>query len=299
MNTERKSAHWKIVNSQQWEVNGITLGYALSEFSKKTLHQVGNENERVRLHFGLQGDYGFTYHQLNRSFDLAGGHHNLMYSKGIDLEIRNKTLVIETFGIDFPRELFINFTREGADDLLKIFLEDIMAGKPVILSDPWGTIDINIQKIIDEIKLNPYEGSLKKIFLLAKALELLVLCIDHYHQIKKQTYTHIKTQHDKEKIIAARDFINSRITDPPNLTEVAHSVGLNEFKLKSGFKEMFHNTLFEYLTQRRLNIAGQSLLDTDKTVAEIAHDLGYSSPQHFHLQFRKHMGMTPNQWRNK
>ena len=298
MKEKRRSENWEIVDAQTWEINGITLGYAASRFSTQSSHHAANDKDLVRLHFGLQGDYAFTYKQLNKSYDLAGGHHNLMYSQGIDLEIFNKTLTIETFGIDFPKDQFLRLTEDG-DDLLQRFTADIIKGKPVILSEPWGTIDISIQKIIDEIKLNPYEGSLKKIFLMAKTLELLVVCIDHYHPLQNKTYRHIKTQADKEKIIAARDFINERITDPPNLSEVARSVGINEFKLKAGFKEIFHHTLFGYLTERRLSIGSQYLQDTDKTISEIANQLGYSSPQHFHNQFRKQMGMTPSEWRKK
>lgn len=298
MKTQAGTDNWKIVQSQNWEVNGIRLGYALSKFSKNKIHQTGNEQSRVRLHFGLKGDYAFTYRQLNQTFDLAGGHHNLMYSSGIDLEIYNKTLEIETFGIDFPKNQFIALVGD-ADALLQDFITGILADKPIILSDPWGTIDIAIQKIIDEIKINPYKSGLKNLFLMAKVMELLVVCVDNYHQIKKESYKYIKTKSDKERIVAARDFINGRVTDPPTLAEVARSVGLNEYKLKVGFKEMFRQTLFGYLTERRLNLASQYLLNTDTTVAELAHQLGYSSPQHFHMQFRKYMGVTPNEWRSR
>ncbi len=298
MKVTERSPVWEIVESQNWEVNGISLGYSLSRFTGHNIHRASNDKDRVRFHFGLKGDYRFTYRQLDQSFDLAGGHHNIMYSKGIDLEFYNKTNVIETFGIDFPKHLFIEFTRD-ADDLLKKFNDDILAGKNALLSEKWGTIDINIQKIIDDIKFNPYTGRLKNIFLLAKTLELLVVCVDNYHQISKTTWQHLKTRSDREKIIAARDFINDRITDPPSLTEVSKTVGLNEFKLKAGFREMFQNTLFGYLTERRLHLASQYLQNTEDTVAEIAHRMGYSSPQHFHTQFKKHVGLTPNEWRNR
>lgn len=280
-------------STQNWEFNGIRMGYASSTFEDFSTHKASNDNEYVRLHFGLKGDYQFTYKQLDQSFDLAGGHHNLMYSKGIDLTIQNKTLEIETFGVDFPKEAFISFVNDG-DPLLDQFVEQVINGNSSILSPAWGTIDTKIQQIIDEVLPNPYTGQLKKVFLLAKSLELLVLCVDNYKKLNQTLYRHIKTSADKEKIIAARDFINERMTSPPNLTEIAREVGLNEFKLKHGFKEVFHSTVFEYLTGRRLNHAKQILLDTEKTVAEISSELVYSSPQHFHKQFVTKFGKTPN-----
>ena len=278
---------------QLWTFQGIRMGHALSTYENYGVHKAHNDHDTVRLHFGLRGDYAFAYEQLGQSFDLAGGHHNIMYSKGLDLEIRNKTLEIETFGVDFPKESFIQFT-EGSDPLLMPFIELMLEGKPALLSPVWGTVDSKIQGVIDEIMLNPYQGPLHEVFLLAKSLELLVLCVANYTRINAADYQYVKSKADQERIIAARDFINERLTDPPNLPEVAKAVGLNEFKLKHGFKEVFHSTVFGYLTERRLVRAKQMLLDTQLTAAEISTELGYSSPQHFSRQFRNRFGTAPN-----
>src|SRR5206468_11676890 len=108
----------------------------------------------------------------------------------------------------------------------------------------------------------------------------------------------IKTKTDKEKIIAVRDVINEHLTCPPNLSQIAKMVGLNEYKLKRGFKETFNTTVFGYLTDQRLNLAQQYLRDTDKTAAEVSFELGYSTPQHFNNAFKKKFGITPYSVRN-
>jgi len=63
---------------------------------------------------------------------------------------------------------------------------------------------------------------------------------------------------------------------------------------KRGFKEMFGVTVYGYLTEQRLETARRALLDTDKTAAEVAFELGYATPQHFHNAFKKRFGVTPN-----
>lgn len=278
--------------AKKWEFNNIILGHNITRADSFTVFKACNTSEYVRLHFGLRGDYRFTYKQLSKSFDLAGGHHNIMYSKGIDLEIENKTLELETFGISFPKNQFLQFT-ENSDDLLQDFLSDLETGKSAILSKKWGAVTPAIQKVIDEVVHNPYQGNLQNIFLLAKSLELLVLCIDNYQQKNTEKHKYVRTRADKEKIMAARDFINERISSPPTLSQISQNVGMNEFKLKHGFKEVFSSTVFGYLSQRRLNLAKQYLLDTDKTAADIAFDLGYSSPQYFGNAFKKHFGISP------
>ena len=282
------------IKTQSWEFGDIHIGLAKIMYDKLNgLSNSSNKEELVRIHFGLKGDYSFRSSKFDRSFDLLGGHHNILYSQGLDLEVRNKSLEIETFGVNFPKNIFLDFTQDS-NDLLKRFADKVLNGESVLISDKWGSINAPIQSIIDEIILNPYSGSLQNIFLLAKTLELLVLCVENYRTVLSIQYNNLKTQGDKERIIAARDFINARISNPPTISEIAREVGVNEFKLKNGFKEMFQSTVFGYLKEKRLNLAKQYLLDTEITLAEIANMLGYSSTQHFHSQFKLKFGITPN-----
>ena len=81
----------------------------------------------VRLHFGLRGDYSVTYPEIGRSFELAGGHHNVLFSSPFELEFVNKTPAIETFGVQFPIAQFIAYT-DGASDDLSRFCERVGGG---------------------------------------------------------------------------------------------------------------------------------------------------------------------------
>ncbi len=286
-----------IMDSVVWQCDDIRLGHAVSTFKKQVSFPASSKNDVVRMHFGLKGNYCFSYKQLNRSFDLIGGHHNIMYSPDFDIVIENKTLTLETFGIQFPKALFIQFTA-SASDALKRFAQDIMEGKSVMLSEHWGAIDPPIQQVIQQIIHCRYTEDLKKLFLLSKSIELLVLCADAYEAAGNKKEPFIKNAGDKEKLIAVRDLINDRVHCPPNLSEIARTVGLNEYKLKRGFKETFNTTVFGYLAEQRLHLAHRYLRDTNKTAAEISFELGYSTPQHFNNAFRKKFGLTPHSVRN-
>jgi len=279
-----------------WQCDEIKLGHAVSACNGYTSFAGSSTADVVRLHFGLKGDYKFTYKQLNSSYNLAGGHHNIMYTKGFDIVVENKTLELETFGIQFPTHLFISFTQNTGEPLQR-FCDAILAGKNVMLSNNWGAINPAIQQVIQQIIHCKYAGDLKKLFLLSKSIELLVLCAESYKQAD-QKEMFIKNTTDKEKIIAVRDLVNERLHCPPNLTEIAKAVGLNEYKLKRGFKETFSTTVFGYLTEQRLQLAQQYLRDTRKTAAEIAIELGYATPQHFNNAFKKRFGVTPFLVRN-
>jgi AraC family transcriptional activator of pyochelin receptor len=277
-----------------WRSHGLLVTHTASEFDKETVHRGQAADGMVRLHFGLRGDYSVNYPEIGRSFDLVGGHHNVLFAQPFDLEFVNKTPSLETFGVQFPVEQFIAYTA-GASDELSQFCDRVAAGKASILFDEWAPITPAIEATIRQIRETEYEGATRDLFVLSKSIELLVQSIEAHKVPTGDAY--LKTASDRERVVAARDLVNTRLTDPPSLSEVAKLVGLNEYKLKRGFKEMFATTVFAYLTEQRLELAKRSLLDTEKTAAEIAFDLGYATPQHFHNAFKKRFGVTPNSMR--
>ncbi|KAA2245373.1 helix-turn-helix transcriptional regulator [Chitinophaga agrisoli] len=294
---QHRVSEYGTMDSVIWTFDGIQAGHSISKFHTLTSFPGSSDTDVVRFHFGMKGDYSFSYKQLNRSYDLIGGHHNIMYSKGFDIEVQNKTLELEIFGIQFPKALFVQFTQQ-ANAPLQRFAENILQGKNVMLSERWGSIDAPIQQVLQQIIHCKYGGDLKKLFLLSKSIELLVLCAESYEAANARQDAFLKSKTDKEKIIAVRDLINERVHCPPNLSEIARTVGLNEYKLKRGFKETFNNTVFGYLTEQRLQLAHQYLRDTQKTAAEISFELGYATPQHFNNAFKKKFGVTPFSIRN-
>lgn len=292
-----QTTEYGTLTSVSWNFDGIKMGHSVSRFNGLTSFSAHNSNEVVRLHYGLKGNYSFSCKQLDRSFDLIGSHHNIMFTEGFDMEVRNKTTELETFGIQFPKELFIRFT-ENADDPLRRFTENIMNGKNALLSEHWSAIDPGIQQVIQQIIHCRFSGDIKRLFLLSKSLELLALSAVSYKNALHRKDMFLKSSTDKEKIIAVRDLVIARVHCPPSLSDIAQEVGLNEYKLKRGFKEMFNTTVFGYLTEERMNLAYRYLLDTEKTAAEIATELGYATPQHFNTAFKKKFGKTPNSVRN-
>ena len=277
-----------------WEFDGIRMGHAVSSFNTLTTFTAASANtDLVRLHIGLKGNYSFRYHQLDTDYHLIGGHHNILYSKDFEMTVENRTLTLETFGIQFPKQAFLRFT-QNASDLLKRFADHLESGSPTILSEQWGAVDPAIQQVVHQIVNNPYKGDLQQIFLLSKSVELLVLCAESCRRTLEKKEAFITSQADKEKILAVRDLINEKLDSPPNLSSISRTVGLNEYKLKRGFKQVFNTTVFAYLSEQRLLLARQYLLDTPRTAADIGYQLGYSTPQHFNNAFKKRFGNTPD-----
>ncbi len=276
--------------SSLWELENISISHNIIDYHSYEEHTTKNDTEAVRLHFGLQGTYDVTLPQIKASFHLSGHHNNIIYSKGLELKVKNHTKRIETFGINFNTASFIKIAQKGNDPLKK-FCEEIVNNRNTILSPEWQTNNFRIQSLIKEILCCPYHDGLKNLFLFSKSIELLVLQASLYAADKQKK--HLISSSDRKKLIEVKEFINNRIDNPPTLHQISNQINLNEFKLKRGFKELFGTTIFEYTQNCRMELAKQLLLDTDKTAKEIAYEIGYSSPQHFSKAFKNLFGVTP------
>jgi len=53
----------------------------------------------------------------------------------------------------------------------------------------------------------------------------------------------------------------------------------------------------EYIQSKVIDIAKEKILDTNRSVSEIAYELGFKYPQHFTRAFKKNTGYTPNEYR--
>jgi len=81
------------------------------------------------------------------------------------------------------------------------------------------------------------------------------------------------------------------------ITALALEVGINTFKLRSGFKQLFQTTIHQYRLTLRLNLATQLLSETDLTISEIAYKTGFDSRDGFARSFRRRFHECPREWR--
>ncbi len=280
--------------SKSWESDKIKISHSVIDYNTLGEYKATDDTEYVRLHFGLQGSYDFSFSQLDGSFSLSGHHNNIMYSDGLEIEVANKSHRIETFGVNFDTDLFIELGQNG-NEPLKRFTDKVVGRQNAILSNEWRTNSFKIQQVIQEIIHSAFQDTLQDLFLLSKSIELLVLQAEMYE--KRSSNQFIKSERDKRKLIEAKELISARIDDPPTIVELSRLIGINEYKLKKGFRELFGTTIFGYIHNKRMSLAKRLLLGTDMSAKEIAYETGYSSPQHFSNAFKKKFGITPNRIR--
>jgi len=140
----------------------------------------------------------------------------------------------------------------------------------------------------------PYQGFSQRLYIESKTLELMSLYFD---QLLSQTHLRQQTSNLKkeevDRIFHARDILISRMDNPPTLAELAHQTGLNDRKLKQGFRQVFETTVFGYLYDYRMQQAQQLLLMPGTTIASVAQKVGHRNPEAFSVAFRRRFGTSP------
>lgn len=182
---------------------------------------------------------------------------------------------------------------EHGNPSLQRFAEDILQENGRVLAPQWADMSPAIWQLIHQITHCQFNDGMKRLFLLSKSIELLVLQAESIYQEQSTSIPLPLSQSDRDKLFAAKLFVEERLHQPPSLAQVAKAVALNEYKLKKGFKQLFSQTVYGYLTQLRLEKAYLLLQEAELTASEIAFQLGYSSPQHFHTAFKKKFGVPP------
>jgi AraC-like DNA-binding protein len=97
----------------------------------------------------------------------------------------------------------------------------------------------------------------------------------------------------------ARKILDENFDKHITIPLLARQAGINEAKLKEGFKELFGHSIHAYLLQLRLEKAKQLLQNSDLSVTDITYHIGYSHVTHFTTMFKKETKLTPTEWRKK
>jgi AraC-like DNA-binding protein len=143
-----------------------------------------------------------------------------------------------------------------------------------------------------------FAGPTRAIYLEAKAIELLGLALDQAtdHEAQAPRRPVALTADDIERLHAARAILERDLDRPPTLLGLARAVGLNDHKLKAGFRRLFGTTVFGYLHRQRMERARELLDGRRLSVAEVAAMVGYANPSHFAAAFRRAYGVPPRSY---
>jgi AraC family transcriptional regulator, transcriptional activator of the genes for pyochelin and ferripyochelin receptors len=154
-----------------------------------------------------------------------------------------------------------------------------------------------MQSILRQILHCPHHGVTRKIYLEAKAIELIALRLETINAVLEPVQP-LKPD-EVDRIYWARDILIEHLCDPPSLLGLARQVGLNDYKLKSGFRAVFGTTVFGYLQNERMELARSLLIDSAMKVKDVSDRVGYRKASQFAERFKRQFGVSPKEYQHQ
>lgn len=103
----------------------------------------------------------------------------------------------------------------------------------------------------------------------------------------------------KNILFAAIQYIKKNYMKEITLEEVAKYVGFSPNYFSRLFKTEFNQSFIDYLTNVRVEAAKELVMEKDKTISDIAWEVGYHDPNYFTKVFKKIVGLTPSEYKEE
>lgn len=210
-------------------------------------------------------------------FEMPLSHyHGAMVSLDLETACQSLPLEIRDFPVDL-RALQVKFCKDRY---------------PMVLHGEKA-----IEHIFGELYAVPEK--IKRPYFKIKILELLLYleALEIPESAEEKPYFY-KTQVEKTKAI--RQFLAEHMEENVTQEELAKRFDISLTSMKRCFKSVYGTTIGDWLLQYRMNQAAVLLKTNRKaSVAEIAGQVGYSSPSKFAIAFRRVMGLPPTEYRSR
>ncbi|MGC4038379.1 MAG: AraC family transcriptional regulator [Chitinophagaceae bacterium] len=252
----------------------FNISYRVFRFFKNIRLSITERNKGIRLEAVLEGELP-TRSDNGENIVLRTGQYQL-----------SKHQKIETF---FSKGTACNyFITHYSDDLLKsIGIKEIVSPSPV------KQLTSEMSAVIQKLLHNPQEERIRDFYYSNCIRELLLL---HMVNDKNVLYDGLSDR-DLVAIYAADTLLQQNLHEHDDIPQIARKVTLNQTKLKSGFQQVFHMGVFERLTYHRMEAAKLLLNTTNRSITDIATEVGYSTRSGFITAFKRNFGIPPMHWK--
>lgn len=250
------------------------------------------ENKYFLSHFCISGNTESTI--TKRQFSIFGGQHSFFSVRelsSVHLHIapsrRGDNSFFEySLSQQYFKEHFIQDSRVLNDMANRIEKEPFCW----VVKNP--SITPSMTYLISEITRQPYSGAMRSLFLECKIIELYLAQIHSFDSCDCKILK--LSRGDIDRLYDARDYISENLNKKVSISTLSREIGINQTKLKAGFKQLFGTTIFDYAIDQKMKLAIALLEENRLSLTEISDKTGYSHPNHFSSAFKRKFGVSPS-----
>lgn len=275
---------------------GIDLIHAQFSTQRK-LELIDEENvSSISSSYVLCGEIESTFHYHNCPVKHSRNTQAFQYTPNFNCRHIIHDNKLEALSLIYNPDYFKSIANSSGMSFLDNLVNCIDRGEHLLVAPGEVALKPRMAELVQQIMHCAFNGLTRYLFLEAKMLELFALQME---QLNSDTTSKEKwSLADRERLKAVHDFVIRSYLEPLTLSGLCYEFGLNEFKLKKGYKHFFGTTVFGHILKLRIEAARQLLVSGAMTVSEVAYHVGYSNVSSFSEAFKKHFGYLPRSIRN-
>lgn len=145
------------------------------------------------------------------------------------------------------------------------------------------------------IHQQPIDHAIRPITMVAEALKILELLIQHHQQAKTNRR---QDETDLEIIEQYISNLPSRFFEEQSIDHACENLGIARRTFTKHFQKVTGSTWLNYIHQLAIDHAKQRLRHSDVPVTSIAFECGFNDLSTFYRQFKRHCKMAPLEYRS-
>lgn len=165
--------------------------------------------------------------------------------------------------------------------------------KERLVGDHFAAISLAQEQALANIFSTPLTGKLGYMMIETSIIQLILLQMYSLFHKEEAFRQPAANKRDTELIQELKHYLNSTYLDDHSISALAQRFGTNTNKLMTLFKKMFGKSIFEYITDQRMEHARRLLREEGLLVTEVSRNIGYKNPNHFSTAFKKRFGVQP------
>lgn len=220
-----------------------------------------------------------------QAFDIIGIPPNVLHQTQYPAGAPCKRLIIQ---LNLPRYV-VGLSNEY-EQLLNIFHQEV----------PIFRFDMELrkklyQRLNDIYLLAPKKDPMRDLIIHQKFIEFLTLLFLNLEHNKYSNETEMTPL--EKKVYSITGYIHTHYQDDLSLDFLSQRFGISNCYLSHQFKSVTGFTVTDYIQMTRIRNVQAMLINTQIPITEAAAPCGFNSFSQFNRVFRKHIGMSPSQYR--
>ncbi|MHA4846292.1 helix-turn-helix domain-containing protein [Flavitalea antarctica] len=257
----------------------------------------------VMMFFQLKGSAFFLE---DKPFKVPAMHHSVNHVTSFRSRcVAEKNTTSKNLCIKISPSLILNeWPVELPDDKWLRAIED---GQPMVTLDQSRPMNYAIHQNVEQLINCPYSGLLGTYYRESMIRLLLIQQLAEFNggdaESNKQhaTVPPKLTINDVAALHDLKQYLETHFLEDVSLDKLARRAGLNNFKLKHGFKTLFKTSVMRFIDDKKMEYAKQLLLDQREDAGrfDLSDLLGYNHYSNFSAAFKKRFGHSPSTYKKQ